>query len=45
MLSYESRNRAEALKEFGKGSVYQFDITDTDHTQEMADRVIAEQGR
>ena len=23
---------------------YQFDITDTDHTQEMADRVIAEQG-
>ena len=46
VLSYESREQGrEALKEFGgKAVFYQFDITDTDHTQEMADRVIAEQG-
>ena len=46
VLSYESREQGrEALKEFGEKAVfYQFDITDTDHTQEMADRVIAEQG-
>ena len=46
VLSYESREQGrEALKEFGgKAVLYQVDITDTDHTQEIADRVIAEQG-
>jgi gluconate 5-dehydrogenase len=33
------------LAEFGDKAVfYQFDISDTDHTQELADRIIAEQG-
>lgn len=36
---------AQALGEFGDRVVYyQFNITDTDHTQEMADRILAEQG-
>ena len=36
---------AQTLSEFG-GSVvfYQFDVSDTDRTQEMADRIVAEQG-
>ena len=35
----------EALKELGDAAVfYRFDITDTDHAQEMADRIIREQG-
>lgn len=46
VLSYESKEQAdEALKEFGGRTVfYQFDITDTEHTQEMADRIVREQG-
>lgn len=35
----------EALKEFGDRAVfYQFDVTDTKHTQEMVDEIIADQG-
>lgn len=35
----------EILKEFGgKAVFYQFDITDTDHAQEIADRIQKEQG-
>lgn len=35
----------EVLEEFGEKAVYyQFNITDTDHTQELADRIVAEQG-
>ncbi|MDD3369030.1 MAG: SDR family NAD(P)-dependent oxidoreductase [Lachnospiraceae bacterium] len=35
----------EAIDEFnGKAVYYQFDITDTDHTQELVDKIIAEQG-
>lgn len=46
VLSFESPEQAaEALAEFGDKAVfYQFNITDTDHTQEMADRIVAEQG-
>ncbi len=46
VLSYESKEQAaEALREFGSSAVfYQFDITDTAHTQEVADRIVAEQG-
>lgn len=46
VLSYEtSAQAAEAMSEFGERAVfYQFDITDTDHTQAMADRIVAEQG-
>ncbi|MBB6215328.1 gluconate 5-dehydrogenase [Anaerosolibacter carboniphilus] len=36
---------AESLNEFGEEVVfYQFNVTDTDRTQEMVDRIIAEQG-
>lgn len=35
----------EVLEEFGDKAVYyQFDITDTDHTQQLADRIVEEQG-
>lgn len=35
----------EKVKEFsGKLAYYQFDITDTEHTQELADKIIKEQG-
>lgn len=46
VLSFESEEQGkEALAEFGDRAVfYHFNITDTDHTQEMVDRVIAEQG-
>lgn len=46
VLSFEAPEQAmEALAEFGGRAVYySFDITDTDHTQEMADRIVAEQG-
>lgn len=46
VLSIESPEQgAEALKEFdGKAVFYQFNITDTDHVQELVDRIIAEQG-
>lgn len=46
VLSFESPAQAkEALAEFGDSVVfYQFDITDTARTQEMADRIAAEQG-
>ena len=46
VLSFEAPEQAaEALAEFGDRVVfYQFDITDTDHSQEMADRIAAEQG-
>ena len=46
VLSFESPEQAEgALGEFGDRTVfYQFNITDTKHTQEMADRIVAEQG-
>lgn len=46
VLSYEaSAQAAEAMAEFGEKAVfYQFDITDTDHTQAVADRIVAEHG-
>ena len=46
VLSMESEEQAaEALKEFGDKAVYyQFNITETDKTQAMADRIVAEQG-
>ena len=46
VLSFEAPEQAmEALAEFGGRAVYySFDITDTDHAQEMADRIVAEQG-
>lgn len=46
VLSYEAPDQAaEAMEAFGDRAVfYQFDITDTDHTQEMADKIVAEQG-
>lgn len=46
VLSYEPPEQAaEAMAEFGEKAVfYQFDITDTGHTQEMADKIVAEQG-
>ena len=46
VLSFEAPEQAaEALAEFGdRVAFYQFDITDTAHTQEMADRIAAEQG-
>jgi len=44
VLSSNPKN-AEALVEFGEKAVfYPFNITDTAHTQEMVDRIIAEQG-
>ena len=46
VLSFEAPEQAaEALAEFGdRVAFYQFDITDTAHTQEMADRIATEQG-
>lgn len=46
VLSMETPEQAaEALAEFGDKAVYyQFNITDTAHTQEMVDRIVAEQG-
>lgn len=46
VLSYESAEQAnESLFEFGgSAAFYQFDITDTDHAQDMADKVIAQHG-
>ena len=46
VLSMESEEQAvEALKEFGEKAVYyRFNITETDKTQAMADRIVAEQG-
>ena len=46
VLSYESEEQACAsLKEFGDKTVfYQFDITDTAHTQEIAGRILREHG-
>lgn len=46
VLSFEEPKQVEsALAEFGNQIVYyQFDITDTAHTQKMADKIIAEQG-
>lgn len=42
----EAKQALEALEEFGeKALFYQFDITDTGRTQELADRIKAEQGR
>ena len=47
VLSFESPQQAEqALAEFsGRAVFYQFDITDTDHSQEIADRIIRDHGR
>lgn len=46
VLSFEAPEQAqEALSKFGERAVfYQFNITDTDHTQEMADKIVREQG-
>jgi len=46
VLSYESPSQAaEEIAEFGDKAVfYQFDITNTDHTQAIIDRIVAEQG-
>ena len=46
VLSYESPSQAaEEIAEFGDKAVfYQFDITNTDHTQVIIDRIVAEQG-
>lgn len=47
VLSFEEQEQAaEALAEFGEQAIfYQFDITDTDHTQEIVDKVIADHGQ
>lgn len=47
VVSFEGPEQAkEALAEFGSQAVfYQFDITDTDHAQELVDRIAAEHGR
>ncbi|AZO94248.1 SDR family NAD(P)-dependent oxidoreductase [Halocella sp. SP3-1] len=47
VLSFETPEQAaEALAEFGEQAVfYQFDITNTDHTQEMVDKIIADHGQ
>lgn len=40
-----SESEPEVLKEFGgKAVFYKFDVTDTDHTQELVNRIIAEHG-
>lgn len=46
VLSFESGEQGQkALEEFGgKAVFYHFNITDTDHTQEMVDRIISEHG-
>ncbi|MEY8351836.1 SDR family oxidoreductase [Lachnospiraceae bacterium 54-53] len=46
VLSFESEDQGkESLKELGEKAVfYHFNITDTDRTQEMADRILAEHG-
>lgn len=46
VLSYESLEQAnEALTEFGdRTAFYQFDITETDRAQEIAERIVAEHG-
>lgn len=46
VLSYEDPKQAnESLAEFGDQAVfYQFDITDTQHAQQMADQVVAQHG-
>lgn len=47
VLSFETEEQAAgALAEFGEQAVfYHFDITDTDHTQEMVDKIIADHGQ
>ena len=47
VVSFETPDQAaDALAEFGDRAVfYQFDITDTDHAQELVDRIVQEQGR
>ncbi len=47
VVSFESSEQAEeALSEFGENAVfYQFDITNTDHTQKIVDNIIDEQGQ
>lgn len=47
VLSYENEDDGKkALKEFGdKAIFYHFDITETDFTQAMVDRIIKEQGQ
>ncbi|TCO68808.1 SDR family NAD(P)-dependent oxidoreductase [Marinisporobacter balticus] len=46
VLSFEAPEQAtDALAEFGEKAIfYQFNITDTDHTQEIVDKIIAEHG-
>lgn len=46
VISMEAPEQAApALEEFGdKAAYYQFNITDTDHTQEVADKIVREQG-
>ena len=45
VASRSAEAAAEALDEFGdKVAYYQFNITDTDHAQELADKITAEQG-
>lgn len=46
VVSFEAPEQAaKAMEEFGSKAVfYQFDITDTDHSQELADRIVVEQG-
>jgi len=46
VVSFESKEQAEkSLSEFGENAVfYQFDITDTDNSQKLVDRIIEEQG-
>lgn len=47
VVSFEAPEQAAgALAEFGdKAAFYQFDITDTTHTQELVDKIAADQGR
>lgn len=46
VLSFESYEQAnEALGEFGDSAAfYQYDITDTDHAQQIADQIVSEHG-
>lgn len=46
VISRSEAQAKQALAEFGENAVfYPFDVTDTDHAQELVDRIAAEHGR
>lgn len=46
VVSRSEQQAKEALEEFGEKAVfYRFDITDTDHAQELVDKIVTEHGR